>query len=156
MLILIRLANVFFAAFAVMSSILAMNGAYLRHPPPPDAEPFGARALIMYVIDFCWLGGAIGLFFRKRFAWAGCMLGAGASVCLWMALFFVAVRSCFFSSEGIEHLRKLPQGPFGEATFIPVLVLATALISLILATQLALLFGLWSKRRELLGNEQNA
>jgi hypothetical protein len=81
----ISIFNLIFASGAVLIVSMATSGARWAgsqpRPHPVTIHDFmNARGIIMIFVVLCWFAGAIGLFFRKRIAWIGSLIGVAASV----------------------------------------------------------------------------
>jgi hypothetical protein len=145
------MANLIFASVAFMSGVMAEFGVRAwAGSPPARPHPVTARGLIMDLIVLCWFAGAVGLFFRKRLAWVGSMIGSGASVCLWAAALVTGIGLFFFPNHfpnaQMERLRN-----DGQAGYIFSIVATLLYVSFLLAISLGLFIGLLRKRKELLG-----
>ncbi|MGI8966641.1 MAG: hypothetical protein ACR2H1_11210, partial [Limisphaerales bacterium] len=82
--------NFFLASGATLLVLVANNrGRWAGSPPPPPPHaisPTGEffTTVIAFII-FSWLASAVGLFFQKRLAWAGSIVGTGTSLIFFMA-----------------------------------------------------------------------
>jgi hypothetical protein len=147
----VRIANLICASVAFLSMTMATCGVRAwAGSPPVRPHPMTARGLIMDLIALCWFAGAVGLFFRKRLAWVGSVIGTGASVCFWAAALVTGMGLFLFPdlfpNAQMERLRSS-----GLAGYNIAIVFALIYLSVLLAISLGLFIGLLRKRKELLG-----
>jgi hypothetical protein len=100
---------------------------------------------IISSFSLCWLVCAIGLFFRKRLAWCGSMLGAGVLVCILVACLTAVIPLIFYPGAESE--------PFRGGYILSSIAILTWLC-LALAISLQLLIGLLRMRRDIFGKGQ--
>jgi hypothetical protein len=149
---LVRIANLIFASVAFMSAMMAECGVRAwAGSPPVRPHPITALGLLMDLIALCWFTGALGLFFRKRLAWIGSMIGAGASVCFWASMLVMGIGLFLFPNlfpnAQMERLRNL-----GGHGYVFGIVATVLYVSIVLAISLGLFIGLLRKRKDLLGS----
>jgi len=97
---------------------------------------FDAESLLYAMVAPCWLAGAVGLFSRRRLAWAGSFLGAGTMFCSSLTMF----------ASGIV-LSPVAQDPTDGIGYMQLFGFVGLLLSL------ALIFGLFCLRRDRMPNK---
>ncbi len=85
----IRIGNLIFASLALLTATVGAWQSHLQHP-----RLITVRELGIYGVAFFWVGGAIGLFFRKRLGWV-------------VSLIALAVTACFFSLNLMKLLWRI-------------------------------------------------
>ena len=101
--------------------------------------------LIVLFIVLAWFAGAIGLFFHKRLAWFGSLIGVGSSVCVFAACLVTIIGLYLFPDADVDHLKVL-----GGGGYILAQIFSITQFSLLLASSVGLFIGLVRKRKELL------
>jgi len=101
--------------------------------------------LIELFIVLAWFAGAIGLFFHKRLAWLGSLIGVGSSVCFFAAFLVTIIGLYLFPDAEMDHLNVISGGHYKFA-----LIFGITQFSLLLAGSVGLFVGLVRKRKELL------
>jgi hypothetical protein len=137
-----------FILLCIINDMIGINwGAFSPDPPQPP-RPLNLHDTISMMFLLCWVAGAIGLFFRKRLAWVGSVVGVGMVVLflgVWLTKEVFAI--CLFPNTEVKNVRLFD----GFAT--PGFILSTAVvltaISILLAINLRLLSGLFHMRKEL-------
>jgi uncharacterized membrane protein len=140
--------NLMAASGVFLISIMAESGchsALSMSPPRTHHPPITIREISMDLVALVWFAGAAGLFFRKRTAWIGSLLGVGASVCVLTALLAAAMGLCFFSSTEADSYSGGNQAGVG---YIFAIVVTLIQVSIMLAICLWLLLGLIQMRKE--------
>jgi len=103
------------------------------------------REIIFKAAVFIWFVSALGLFFRSRLAWFGCLLGIGLATYISACFLIDSVRDSFFpAAADAQHMA----GGFVVAHILAiaaVLALATACFTL----SVGLFIGLMKSRKEL-------
>jgi hypothetical protein len=100
-------------------------------------------AIILFSI--CWLACAIGLFFRKRLAWCGSILGAGVLVFILVVCLAAVIPLIFYPRAESE--------PFPRS-YIFICIIFLTWMCLALAISMQLLFGLLRMRSDIFGGGQ--
>lgn len=147
----IRTANLICAFCAFLITIGAASGARWAGSQPRlhavTIDDFmNARGLIMVLVVICWFAGAIGLFFRKRLAWIGSLIGVGAAVCCFVAVLVLSIGLYVYPDSEMVRLKNM-----GGPGYIGAMIVVVIQLSLFLTISLGLFIGLLRKRKELLG-----
>jgi hypothetical protein len=121
-------------------SALSMSPPRLYHPPVT------IREVAMDSVILVWFAGAVGLFFRKRLAWIGSVIGAGASALLFAAILVTGIQIYLYPTPETEQYGTPAQDVAGH---LFAFVFLQALFSTLLAIVLRLLWGLVQMRKEL-------
>lgn len=140
----IRIVNLIFASGALLIHALVFAGVSRRGSPSPRLHVFTVQELISDLVVLFWFMGAIGLFFRNRFAWIGSLLGVGASVCFLAVAFVTIIGLYLFPNEEMHHLKDI-----GGSGYIAALIIAVVEFSVLLALFSALFIGLLKMRKDL-------
>ena len=116
-------------------------------PPLQSRHPMTACEVVMDLVILFWIIGAVGLFFRKRLAWAGSMIGVGATVSFLGVCLIGIVTAYIYPDVGMNNAKNFDG--FGAAGYILAMVTVLTEFSLLLAICIRLLFGLLQVRKEL-------
>ncbi len=139
--------NLIIASGAFLIFIMGEAGchsALSSAPPRLHHGPITIREVVIDSVVLFWFAGAVGLFFRKRLAWAGSMIGVGASIISLAVGLGTIIGIYLYPNVGMDQLRE-----YGAAGYIFTFVVAVTQISLLLAICLRLLWGLFQMRKEL-------
>jgi hypothetical protein len=141
---LTRVGNLILASLALMVSLMGEAGCHsaVSSLPPHPHGPITIREVVMDSIVIFWFAGALGLFSRRRLAWAGSLLGTGASACFFATSLVTVIGLCIFPSA--EQARDWD---FGGRIFS--LIFGGGMFSALLAVSLGLFVGLIRMRKEL-------
>ena len=146
----ISIFNLIFASAALLITLMVMSGARWAGSPPPRSHPETVRGLIMDLIVFCWFAGAVGLFFRKRLAWVGSIIGVGSSACFFAVTLVTGIGLYFYPNAELVHLKELGgDGHVGGYVFAFVCLVTQ--FSILLAISLRLTIGLLHMRKDIFG-----
>ena len=148
-LLMFRIANLFVAFFFFLCVIVPDSwcyGPFNPCPPPPSPQgPVTVREIIVTAVTFVWFVSAVGLFFRSRLAWFGCLLGVGLDT--WIAVCFLidAIRDSLFpNATDAQHMAD---------GFLLARIMATATVLGMAiawsAISVGLVIGLTKSRKEL-------
>jgi hypothetical protein len=141
----INILNLIFASGAALMTLMAVSGCrWAGSPPPSPHYPLNGRELIAGLIVISWLAGAVGLFFRKRLAWVGSVIGVGSSVSFFDAGLVVAIAVYFYPDAELNRVKE-----FGMNGYIFAFVYMFTVFSILLAVCLRLLLGLFQMRKEI-------
>jgi hypothetical protein len=111
---LTRVANLLFALLLALASVYGMAN---------EGSRWDFMSFVLSFITFCWLASALGLFFRKRLAWYGSLLGVGTMVAGSVTLLVVGIALIPTSQDPTEGAGMATiVGVFGLLIFVPVLV----------------------------------
>lgn len=147
LILLIRVGNLILASLAFVVSVMAEAGchsAVSSSPPRLHHGPITAWEILKDLIAVFWFAGALGLFSRKRLAWAGSLLGTAAAACFFATLFVEMVGLYIFPNADMERLRDM-----GSSGYIAALVIMVGEFSVLFAISLGLFVGLIRMRKEL-------
>jgi hypothetical protein len=146
--ILIRVGNLILATLFLCVCLYNEAGCHSAlqfTPPRPHHGPITIREIVMDSIVLIWFAGAVGLFSRRRLAWVGSLVGAGALVCSVAILLTTAVGMILFpDARMVQDEQQLPTGiyMFGYVTVV-------CQFLVFLAVSLGLFIGLLRMRKEL-------
>lgn len=102
------------------------------------------RELVVDLVAVFWLAGAMGLFFRKRLAWIGSVIGTGTAVAFSATLVVTLVTNFLYPDAEMNHTKE-----FSIAGYALTLFSGLTQFSLLFAICLRLLLGLFKIRKEL-------
>jgi hypothetical protein len=98
--LMFRIANLLAASFFVLCVIVPdswCDGPFNPCPPAPGPHgPVTVREIIFMTVVFVWLVSALGLFFRSRLAWFGCLLGIGLATYVSEILLIAVVAEALY------------------------------------------------------------
>jgi len=141
----INIMNLVLAMGTVLLTITAMSSRlWADLPPPKPNHSTSVLELVTVLIVFIWISGAVGLFFRKRLAWIGSVIGVGASISVIAAGLLVAIAVYFYPGDAGTRAKE-----FGTAGYTFAFAFMITMCSLPLAVCLRLLLGLFQVRREI-------
>ncbi len=146
LILLIRAGNLILASFFFLAMLMGEAGchsALSSSPPRLHHGPVTIREIVMDSITLVWFAGAVGLFFRRRLAWIGSLVGTGASAGLFGALGVTAVTFLFPGAEVWQERGS------ALATRVIAIIGTAGFFSVLLAVSLALFIGLLRMRKEL-------
>jgi hypothetical protein len=136
-----------FALLCIINDMIGINwGAFSIDPPAPP-RPLNPRDCVVVLVLLSWAAGAVGLFFRKRLAWAGSIVGVGAAVSFFTSCLIGIVVACLYPDAGMNNARNFDG--FGGAGHILAMVTVLTEFSLLLAICIRLFFGLLQVRKEI-------
>jgi hypothetical protein len=138
--------NLMMASGALLIFIMGESGCHsaLSMSPPRPHPPMTVRELAMDSMVLFWFAGAVGLFFRKRLAWVGSVIGAGVSASFVTACLVGIIVAYLYPDADMNRLKEI-----GAAGYIFALVAGLTQFFLLLALSLHLLIGLLRMRKEL-------
>lgn len=135
-----------FVLLCIINDMIGINwGAFSIDPPEPP-QLLNLRDCVIVLVLLCWVAGAIGLFFHKRLAWAGSVLGVGATVFFFAEGLIRILVGYFYPDAAIYNNRNYDG--VGASGYILALLFSLTVLSVCLAISLRLLFGLLQVRRE--------
>jgi len=145
----ICILNLIMASGVFLISIMAESGchsALSMSPPRTHYPPITVRELVMDSVALFWFAGAVGLFFRKRLAWVGSLVGVGASAYVLTTLLAAGVGLWLYPDPEIAQYSGSAQASGGH--IFAVVVTLTQFSGMWLIC-LWLLLGLVKMRKEL-------
>ncbi|MGA2786005.1 MAG: hypothetical protein ABSF60_00615 [Verrucomicrobiota bacterium] len=98
--------------------------------------------IVMDLVILFWFAGAVGLFFRKRLAWVGSLLGVGASVCVLAACLVSIIVLHIYPNTDVGLLKDIDTAGF--------VIFALGQFTILFALSLGLFVGLLKMRKELI------
>ena len=145
---LTRAGNLIFASFALLISIgveIGCHSALMFSPPRSHHPPITVREIVMDAVALFWFAGAVGLFFRKRLAWVGSLVGVGATVCDIAAFLIEFIWFNLYPNAEMYRLNPDIGSPGDTRAFYDSIIE----LSLLLVLSLGLFIGLLRMRKEL-------
>ena len=136
--------NLIIASGAVLFLIMATSGCRWAGSPPPRPHPFTVREFFADLVVFCWFVGAVRLFYRKRLAWIGSVIGTGASVAFFASILIGFVTEYLYPDAEMIRVKE-----FGNGGYVFALVVGLTGFSIPLAICWRLLLGLFQMRKEI-------
>ena len=147
--LMVRIANLLAASFCVLCVIVPdgwCDGPFNPCPPTPGPPgPLTVREIIFMAVVFVWLVSALGLFFRSRLAWFGCLLGIGSATYISGILLMAVVAEALYgpaAGGGTVAWRALV-----VRILAPVMMIGTASVPAVICV--GLLIGLIKSRKDL-------
>jgi hypothetical protein len=144
-----RVGNLVMASLAVSILLTGMAGCrWAGSMSPPGPRPLTAGIFIEALIVLFWVAGAIGLFFRKRLAWIGSLVGLGAATLFFAAVLGIILWLYLFPDA---QMKSMKEHSYSGGYIFPLFFMGTT-FSVLLAISLKLFIKLVRNRRELLTN----
>jgi hypothetical protein len=146
---LTRIVNLICASFALLFALdLQFGFLPSRYPPQGPHLPTTVSGILFYSIVAFWIVGAVGLLFRRRFAWICSLIGVAASACFFTVVLAVVVGMWLFTSA--HDLRSGPSfGITGILATVITIIIGVGGLSVLSAFFVAVFIGLVRMRKEL-------
>jgi hypothetical protein len=140
----IAIMNLIFASGAFLLFVVGESGCrWAGSPPSRPHPPMTVREIMMDAVVFFWFAGACGLFFKRRLAWIGSVIGVGLAVSLIAAGLITIIVACVYPDAEMERLKDI-----GNGGYLFALVFGVTESSIALAMCLRLLLGLFQMRKD--------
>jgi hypothetical protein len=132
----ISVINLVFALGAFLLTGVVLSCVRWADSPSPSV-------LMAAFVVLCWLAGAIGLFYRKRLAWCGSILGTGALVCTLVVILATVIPAIRYPRADTLYSGRFRVG------FIFTCLSTLTWIGLALVIAFRLLIGLLRMRKDI-------
>jgi len=140
----ISIMNLVFALGAFLLTVAVIHGSRWAGSAPRPQSASAHHFIWLFLFALCWLASSVGLFFRKRLAWVGSLIGSGASASFFGACLVGIIAIFLFPNAQINQIKD-----FGGGGYEFAIIFSLTQFSFLFALSISLVVGLLRMYKEI-------